>query len=385
MRACIILGVVCVHICAWFDTQTVPYSTGNILLDLATMAFHFTRESFMFITGCVLFYTYYDHRPLNVWSFWKRRLTLIAIPYLVWSAIYILYTGTYLAGFDWHLQALLGRYAKAIATGNQFFLYYILVSLQLYVVFPAMVWLMRRVRRHGLLFTVAAVMELVLLALNAYVLPHTPLTGWPGWLQTLLLYRDRWVITYEFWFFAGGIVAVHYSTLRQFLLRHTRWLYAAFALSTVLMWLVYAMERWPGGIQEADAVQVLQPVMVPYAFMMTLVLWRLGVAWAGLGVRGRTTSWGRVIAFFGRVSFGIFLVHPLFLHLVEVYLVPHHVRERWWLIEFPAAVLFVYVMSGLVAEGIGRVPWLGYIVGRKAIPRGRRMRLSEATSTPQEG
>ncbi|WP_157071199.1 acyltransferase family protein, partial [Alicyclobacillus acidiphilus] len=94
MRACIILGVICVHVISAYNVRTPNLSGLDFASSLLVMSFHFTREAFMFITGLVLFYTYYD-REFNVFSFWRKRLFLIAIPYVAWTAIYILYEGTY--------------------------------------------------------------------------------------------------------------------------------------------------------------------------------------------------------------------------------------------------------------------------------------------------
>lgn len=380
MRAFIILGVVCVHVISFFATQTKALTPTNIGFDGALSTLHFTRESFMFITGLVLFHTYY-HRPLKVASFWAKRLKLIAIPYVAWTALYILFEGTYLHGFSWAPHAMLARFGTALATGNQFFLYYLLVTMQLYLVFPWMVKLLKKYHSlHGWIFAGSFVVELGLMALNQFYLQGINVNTLPGWLAFVVQFRDRFVLTYEFWFIAGAIFAIHYEKIRAWLLTHTHVILGGFTFMLVVLWGHFAFVRLVLHESDSLSVLVLQPVMIPYSFMMTLLLWRVGVQWSRQRVDLSHRLLNRSIQFFARTSFGIFLVHPIALHFVAVADYALHPSPTWRLPWAVVSIAMVYLTAGLLAYAIGKVPWLSYIVGVKtSIHQGTRKAPSGTT------
>ncbi|MCF8565912.1 acyltransferase [Alicyclobacillus tolerans] len=378
MRAFIILGVVCVHVISFFDTQTKAFTPTNIGFEAALSAFHFTRESFMFITGLVLFHTYY-HRQFKASSFWLKRFKLIAIPYIAWTALYILFEGTYLHHFSWAPQALLGKFATALATGNQFFLYYLLLTMQLYLVFPWMVKLLKKSESiHGWLFAGSFALELGLMAFNQFYLQGLNTHLLPGWLAFIVQFRDRFVLTYQFWFVAGAIFSIHYDQIYTWFQRRFLVVLGGFALMLSVLWAHFAFDRLYLHDSESMSVLVLQPIMIPYSFAVTLLLWQAGVKWSRARLESGHRLLNRFIQFFAGASFGIFLVHPLALHFVEVAEYALHPLPALRLPLVVVSIGFVYFSSGLLAYAIGRVPWLSYIVGVKT-----KLHRDAKTSAPK--
>lgn len=376
MRACIILGVICVHVLSSFDAQTLPFSKTNISLDLLTMAFHFTREAFMFITGLVLFYTYYD-RKFTVWSFWRKRLSLIALPYVAWTALYIAFTGTYLKKFDWGPQALAHRFGHALLTANQFFLYFLLVSMQLYVLFPLIVKMIRRLEnRLWWVVSVSFILEIGIMVLNQTVLNHLQAGQVPTWLFTLVHYRDRFILTYQFWFIAGAALAVKYNSVRDWVSRHAKVVVIAAIMAILALWATYFVERFGLHMTDGEAVDVLQPIMIPYALIVACLLWSVGLRWARARTEEHLARVTPVIQFFGGVSFGIFLIHPIALHYFEQIDQRLHLHGGLHLVLIPFTAVFAYVSSGIAAYLIGKIPYVSYIVGEKT-----HLRRSTAKST----
>ncbi|WP_268884488.1 MULTISPECIES: acyltransferase [Alicyclobacillus] len=373
MRACIILGVIFVHVFSAFDAQTPAFSRTNISLDLLTMAFHFTREAFMFITGLVLFYTYYD-RTFTVWSFWRKRLSLIAVPYIAWTALYILFTGTYLNHFNWAWQSLAHRFGHALLTANQFFLYFLLVSMQLYVLFPLIVKMVRKLERHlWWLVSVSFALEIGIMVLNQTVLNHLDVSRLPTWLFILVHYRDRFILTYQFWFVAGAALSVKYNQVKNWVSSRPGVVGVAAVLGILVLWATYFVERFGLHMTDGEAVDVLQPIMIPYALIVATLLWSIGLKWTRVMAEPGLRRVTPVIRFFGGVSFGIFLLHPIALHYLEQIDNRLHLHGAAHLVLIPFTAVLAYVLSGFAAYLIGKIPFVSYIVGTKT-----RLRRSSA-------
>ncbi|WAH39121.1 acyltransferase [Alicyclobacillus dauci] len=383
MRACIILGVICVHVLSSYDAKTVPFSTANIGMDLLTMTFHFTREAFMFITGLVLFYTYAD-REFSSTSFWKKRFALIAIPYIAWTALYILFTGTYLQGFDWTATHLWSTFVQSLLTANQFFLYFLMVSMQLYLVFPLMLKLLKRLKRvHPWVFAGSFVLELLIMGFNQWVMPHVDLTQLPTWLAVLLHYRDRFILTYQFWFVAGAIFAMNYQTVRDFVTSRGRMVASVLIVGLLALYGTYFAERFGLHFADGAAVDVLQPIMIPYSLIAAATLWTIGTAWSRVRTEERMRRFSGIVRFFGGVSFGIFLLHPIALHYVESIANQLNVSRGVHFAFIPVIIAVTYVAAGFAAYAIGKIPMVSYIVGEKtrlARPAKRELRNARQAS-----
>lgn len=366
LRACIILGVLCVHNMSFFNLFTNPYAPDNIAYEGLLASFHFTREAFMFITGLVLFITYY-RREFQTLSFWGRRLKLIVIPYVAWTVIYILFAGTYLHGFQWTFGNLAREIGQSLLFGQQFFLYYLLVSIQLYLIFPLFVRFMRKVERWHVWVLIASFLVEVLLMWWDQVYLENLIPGrYPLWLHLLIQYRDRNVFIYEFWFVAGAVAAVHYDKLKAFMQRRASVVVGLLLGMLLMLWVHFVVQRLIFHDTEALVDLVLQPIMVPYSAAVTLALLGTGLLWAN---NRRRSGMKRVSAFIemaAKASFGVFLIHPLALHFVEVIVYRWHPSSalREWLT--PVAIILVYLVSIAVARLIGITPLLGYIVGQKA-------------------
>jgi peptidoglycan/LPS O-acetylase OafA/YrhL len=178
--------------------HTVSYTAGSDDTVLRTLLglLHFTREAFFWITGFVLMWSYF-HKPVPMRRFWPRRFLLVGVPYLVWSAIYVL--------IDW-LQnpspavALVVHYLVVVGEGRAWYhLYFLLVTMQIYLLVPALAWLVRHTRRHHkLLLVLAALAQAALMSWYHY---------WPQFLPGFVTYDKQYFFSYIFFIFAGAVCA----------------------------------------------------------------------------------------------------------------------------------------------------------------------------------
>lgn len=133
---------------------------------------------FMFVTGLVLFLGNYKKDHLDIVPFWIKRFKGSGISYVFWNGFYILITLLVMGSFTF--PEWLGEWGDTLLHGNRFYLYYILVTMQLYLIFPIMLWLYKRfVNRHNLIISISALIQLLFLFYIKYIFPHQDHTNWP--------------------------------------------------------------------------------------------------------------------------------------------------------------------------------------------------------------
>ncbi len=346
IRALTVIGVLSVH-STYFTNALNSVGAGA-----AIMLLHYTREAFLFITGFVLFYTY-GSDPIRLRPFWRRRFQLIGIPYVGWSVVYTCvhvhpsWIGIGVFVHTLLLNLLLGR--------AWYHLYYLLITMQVYLLFPLFQRLVVITRPyHRWLFTASFGLEVVMMTVYQY---HLPTTGFFG---TLLRYRTIAFFTYQFYLLAGALAATHLSWLNAWLAHRRRQIGLAWGatLLAALAWYLTAHAVYGQSVFTAEA--VFQPIMVPYCLFTILGLYAVGMRWAGSAHKGLVS---RLIASVSRHSFGIYLVHPLILYVIlnrfgaEI--------MTWW----PGVrTLFVIAATLVVSYGvvwaISSTPVSLYLLGR---------------------
>ena len=269
------------------------------------MLLHFTRETFFVITGFVLFHSNY-RRDLALGRFWRRRFLLIGVPYVVWSVLYWLV-------YAWRYRSVdVRQLAVQLLTGTaEYHLYFLLVSMQVYLVFGLLVRLVRATAgHHGALLAGVSAWQLAL-----FWLLHDVLPSWhsqPHWVTVLAGYAQQLLPFYLAYVVAGALAAVHLERTQSWVLAHGRLLALVVVMSAVVAEAVYLVQV-ATGTPPFPAADVLQPVMVPYALVVTAGLLALGLRYA---LRRRPGLVASAVGEGSRISFGVFLVHPLVISLL---------------------------------------------------------------------
>ena len=384
MRAFIMFCVLSVHTTSFFNGMNKDMSLSFLTLGALITSLHYTREAFMLITGLVLFVTYY-HKDFHAVTFWKKRFLLIVIPYIVFNMLYLLFEGTYQTNFHWNIGWLLSQFGQSLLTGDQFFVYYILVSMQLYIVFPLLLHGLRKFERwHTQIFIGSFIFQIALMAFNKFVLMHVNPWHLPPVISTLDEYRDSFILTYQFWFIAGGIMACHYDKILGFADKHVRSLRLALVIALLVLWGHYFLDRLVLHESENLSELVLQPIMIPYAFIAAANMWYAGVQWARRREQKGWVPFSRFVKIAAGASFGIFLIQPFPLGVVEdtISALQRMGIPSW--LHFgllPFCILFVYFSGMVIGHYIGKVPLLSYIVGQKVNLQRRRRGTVTSTRT----
>jgi membrane-bound acyltransferase YfiQ involved in biofilm formation len=365
-------SVVVVHVLMF--SMFVEHSTlGNQVQSAFVDIFHFTRELFMFVTAFALAYVYFG-KPFNWRYFWQRRGIGVLVPYVLWSVIYTIVRNP---GRTW--QVLVGTSVFNIATGSaQYQLYYILLTLQFYLLLPLFLWFLGRVRRGP--WTVLSI-SFVLQVIELFV--DFRFVAGPGAAQTPLInvingYQLRLVLLYQFYFILGGMAALHVDHVRAFLAKHGRLMLLVGAVAFAANLVVYLFYVYIRHISLGYATSAFQPIMAIYctgviAFLGYFACRSVHRSPAGADPHQPRSPWWGLLA---DASFGIYLIHPLMLMAIQVWVLSRLSNVSPW-ITMPLACVLTCAASTAATMGLMRIPVLSRTVGRERAAR-RHSRVSRA-------
>jgi peptidoglycan/LPS O-acetylase OafA/YrhL len=220
------------------------------------------------------------------------------LPYLAWTAIYFAYSiiGPARLQPSWN-----GLWADVVSGNAEYHLYFLLVILQLYVVFPALLKFVRRTSSQAWpILAAVAVLNLSWLAVLHSV--PTP-AGLPGF-----FWRHAYELlpTYFMYVLAGCYAALHLARLQSFAHQRRRVLTLGAVSAAALAVAAYVAQL--GGRAPRDAGAVLQPAMVLSAAGAAILLYLAGSRWAA-GPRPHEQA----LRTASDISFGVYLAHPLVL------------------------------------------------------------------------
>jgi peptidoglycan/LPS O-acetylase OafA/YrhL len=360
VRGLTMVGVVGVHTISW---TTNPSSVAAGAL---TILLHFTRESFFTLMAFVLIFSF-RQRPVSWRAFWAKRFPFVVIPYVAWTAIYLSITRGY-----WQQTpgAVAHQFGYALVNGTAWYhLYFLLVTLQIYVLFPLIQLLVQSTRRHHVaLLAVSLGLQLAAMSFAQYWNGSRGQTG--EWLWN---HRNSLVISYQFFVVLGAVAACHVEELLGFFRAHQRAIrcWVAVALVGTVGWYLLAVAA---GQSPSQASAVFQPAEVLWSVAAVAALVSAGVRWAGCRAAAAFLRadhpGGRLIPLLSKQSFGIFLVHPLVLNALVVIGFVRLLREFLPdLVAYAIVWPLVLVIATAFAMIASRTPLSLVLTGRRRASR----------------
>src|SRR6202012_5003020 len=233
---------------------------------------------------------------------WPRRFLLVGVPYVVWSVIYFaasnIYNGTHSS-----IGALALRLLGHILTGTAWYhLYFLLVTMQVYLLVPVILWLIRKTRgHHRPLLVITGAVQLAIVTCYFY---------FPATVAFLHGYTKEYFFSYIFFIVAGAVAADHY---REFLpwVRAHRGLIGIIVAVTGVVTIGIFLIQMAFGHSAYSAGTPLQPIVIVWGAAVALGFLAVGTWWADR--RNPAGIGTKFVAIASDRSFGIFLSHPLFI------------------------------------------------------------------------
>jgi len=362
VRVITALSVVAVHTTAF----TIGYNATHLGQDLqngVVAVLHFTREVFLVISAFVLTYTYAKRPSFSTGRFWKKRGLGVLLPYIVFSFFYV-GISTPLHPWGGWFQAAFWHTLRGDASYQ---LYYILLSVELYIFLPALLWILYKVERWPWrVLGVCFVVQLAMMYFNFHYISNGVYvrTGWGGWINK---YGWRVLPFYEFYIVLGAFGALYLRQVHAWVRSHGRWILAGFLAGLALLWARYGWDVWVDHSSPAYANSVFQPVMVLFSLAVAVGLFWIGCRWAYARAPKKPRGafiWGLL----ADAAFGIYLIHAYSLNLTLQHVGPN--LPGW--LPSPIRVFIVWFIAAGSAAAISSlalyIPGLARLVGRPARP-----------------
>ncbi|AOQ23691.1 MAG: hypothetical protein PWP41_1243 [Moorella sp. (in: firmicutes)] len=370
-----LITIVLIHAWGFYLLMPVASPYSRIAQELGVNLLRFGRQIFMFITGLVLFYNY-SGRKLNLNRFFSRRLKNLAIPYVIWTAFYLILKRS--SGMlNWTgFGGFLTLWWQNVLNGNGYsHLYYILVAIQFYLFFPWLVTLFKP-RRPGMTAEIIIGLGLALYALYFYLfevrqdlvgaaVAGTPLAGITGW---LFLYKDRLLVSYFPYYLLGALAGLHLDSWRRWLQDHLEVAVAFLVIAASLVISEYFYYYRRQGQPWALTISVFKPSIYLYSLAIITVFFQLSFYLERRGF----LRW--LVSPLAANSLGIYLLHPAILFIFNSYFWNYvHLPGFLLAILEPAAAI---VISGAISTLLGSNRYTRFIVGeagnlRNSFPWGK--------------
>jgi peptidoglycan/LPS O-acetylase OafA/YrhL len=371
LHAVDLVRVLTVALVVGVHTVTHVVSPLTVAAGALVAVLHTSREVFFVLTALVLVHGYGRSR-VRWLRFWRRRYPVVVVPYIVWTLVYYVADGHWVEPLSASARLLGG---DLLTGGARYQMYFLLVTMQIYLCFPVLRWLLRVTeRRHGLLLGACALFQ-VAFALGVH-------EGWaPGGVLTAWLRGPDAVLpSYLLYVVAGGVAAWHLEAVTAWTRRHRRHILAGAATAIAVTLAVYLAQA-AGGMAPVTASAVFQPMLVLESLAVAWAFFAAGLAWTERGAPCR-----RLVLAASDASFAIYLGHPLLLQGVMAVattggLVAAAGRAPGAVVLLAVAALvpLLYAVTGAVAALVRRTPVSLPLTGR---PRLRRSSADAAVPVP---
>jgi len=343
LRGICMLGVIAIH-------------TGSYVMDSATASEHifmllevlsrYSVPAFFFISGYGLFYTYALDKPFAYWSFIKKRLTSIGVPYVIWSLLYsAVYSFAYHDPQNWSLGELLFKLFFGTAV---YHIYFLVILMWFYILFPLWRKLMLFMEKCNLKLSIPLLFlaQLYLYKLSAHF------WGYPDWIlknniiYNLFQYRlNYFPFFYLFIFMLGGIIALHYKIFISFIRNHFTLITVVFLLSASVNAAVFYRHFYKWNMDLEDIVNTLQQLSL---YGLTYTVAALFFFCALLEkYKNKELSWLQKLS---ERSFLIYLVHPFIMD--QLYTLLKFTGVPFTLVPMQIFYLAIVIISYFIAVGI---------------------------------
>ncbi|MBP1965698.1 acyltransferase [Paenibacillus aceris] len=292
VRALAILAVVLIHSTSDATLEPTEGSLSQMIFYAINRACQFAVPLFILISGFVLFYQYYDNwNGKLACKYFRKRLWRVAFPYVVWSSFYYMFY-QYISKSG--IKINLHEFFVSFQWGEiGYHLYFMILILQFYLLFPALMTLAKRWTwfRHCLI-------PLGFLIQGSFYV-------YKNWVKEIP-HVSSLSPTYFAYFLIGGYLGVYCMLFKSWLKSNIIWILPVTFLSGSI---------YVGMLIESRYSNLLFENTPWYDISVLFYSVGIGVSflWIGYLLINKSYAPIRWLKSISKYSFGIYLIHPFLL------------------------------------------------------------------------
>jgi surface polysaccharide O-acyltransferase-like enzyme len=340
VRGISFIAIIMQHVLACFlyrpDLSVATALTSWSLLTLS----RFGVPVFVFLTGFVLMVTYRDQK-IDYLHFLKKRGKLILIPYILWSLFYTFYTGI-ISGKPFVLDLnIIKSFLLSLLLGDAMYhLWYLVMIIQFYLLFPAFKKLIEKFghEKFWKFFLLATFCyQTIALWLYHSIIPNIMNHTSNGFIQQIILNRDKNFLFWMFYFILGGVIAMNLEQCRLLIKKYFFVILGIFILGFfgVLYETLkgFSINASGGFMLSYNLTSPTALHMLPFLTASVILLFALSFV-----LYAKLQKLSDFLITAGKLSFGGYLIHPIFVTLFYE-LVARYLVGIPLLIQFITALL----------------------------------------------
>jgi len=316
LRALAAMAVIMIHVAAPTVKSDLFVGTWWVGHGLDTLS-RFAVPMFLMITGALLLY---KDEPVNVFA--KKRVWKIALPFLGWSLFYYVLAN----GFN---GSLLDFIKDLLGNGNHYHLWYLYLIMLLYLFIP----ILRKVVSH---LPTSYILYFALIAAGIHTV--TGILGWIG--MPLKIYTNP---------FSAGVayLLLGYAIAhRELKIKHLNWIGW---ISIVVMYFgTYLL-----ALQDLNFNDMFYEVFGIFVMMQAVMIFAYVYENKD---RFNKVGHSKVVQFISTYSFGVYLIHPFVIMIVNKFLPQYLFTIQYGYVGFIVKFLAVLGLSLLPIWGASKIP-----------------------------
>ena len=346
------VGVVSTH-----TIITFAPATAAVLSNATLLLLHVSREVFFFISACMLTYAYTGLKRDGWRTFYWRRFVSVGVPYLCWNLIYFLWFPYVLhdASYTATPSSALAHFGHLLEVGyNQ--LYFLIVIMEFYLLFPLVLALLRRTKGHHGLVLAAAVAAQFAMSIGMH---------WKLLPDVVVAYGQENALCYVLYLLGGAIVAFHLSDVHDWVMRNAPLVVFLTVASAIFAEGVYFLSRDGFTHMLGYGSDPFQPSVIPFN-VCVIALGYLAGMYLVRPWRSRRTK--AAVRIGSDNAYGIYLAQMIFITSLGALGWKTFVGVAPFWVWVPLTVAIAYFGGILLTALLARTPLAVPLTGRKQQP-----------------
>jgi peptidoglycan/LPS O-acetylase OafA/YrhL len=370
LRGFAILAVIAIHTSARFTD--IPKINMLLIINVIIDIFsHFAVPSFLFISGFVLSLKYKGSFSKKL--FYKKRAISIIPPYIFFSMFYIVIGIIfYLRGSNLsHLS--IAKISSTFFAATSYYHEFFALIVQCYIFYPYIIKLYRKFvnnnRTFIFLFSIL-IIQLIWIAIRdnamAFFTSSTYLDSLAHLKSITSIILNRIFLSHIFYFVMGIHVCQNYESVKEKVSNSKKWIIFALIVITgvtTTLW-INGITKYGSYYNIPRSYFTVYDLICPIYFTLTILI-LLVISVNLSNNKNKYSSYSKTLMLIGKCSFGIFLIHPLFMAVLLLLLFPRLGVDFNQVIFYPALFILTLIFSYFSVYMMSYLPYSEMIIGVK--------------------